>query len=69
LLFCMAIASKSYALEKTTGIKCDGVAKPLTHLFFVDDLKTYASGKGSLKSAMEIMDKSSKATVMAFGLG
>jgi len=68
LLFCLAIAPISYALERTAGIKCNGLIRPLTHLFFVDDLKIYAAGEGSLKRAMEVMDKSSRATGMALGL-
>ena len=64
----MVIAPISYNLERMASIKCDGITKPLIHLFFVDDLKTYAPGTVSLKLVMKTMVKSSKATVIALRL-
>jgi len=64
----MVIAPISYNLERMASIKCDGITKPLIHLFFVDDLKTYAPGTDSLKRAMNTMDNSSKAMGVALWL-
>ena len=42
LLFCLSIAPISLALKKTTGYRVPYLAQPVTHLFFMDDLKVYA---------------------------
>jgi len=49
------------------GLKCDGIPKPLTHLFFVDDLIIYATSK-EFERNMEKMDESSKSSGVALGL-
>jgi len=52
LLFCLALSPISHRLRRTKGFVASGMPGPLTHLFFVDDLKVYASSRENLNKVV-----------------
>ena len=68
LLFCLAISPISHVLQQTRGFQCSGLPRPMTHMFFVDDLKIYSVGKLELKGTLKVMAESSAVVGMSLGL-
>ena len=68
LLFCLALSPISHRLRRTKGFVASGMPGPLTHLFFVDDLKVYASSRENLNKVLKVVQRGSKAVGMALGL-
>ena len=67
LLFCMALISLSKLLNETRyGYKLRG--KNINHLFYMDDLKIFASNDGELEGMLKTIKKFSKDIGMEFGL-
>jgi len=69
LLFCLSIAPLSKALrESMRGFKVPYMGTPVSHLFFMDDLKVYAANASALGAALETVDEVSQAVGMKLGL-
>lgn len=71
LLFCISLLPLSVSLENTPGYKC-GDPKfrdhKITHLFYMDDLKLYASGQTGLRQAIRVVEEYTRDIGMEFGL-
>jgi len=67
-LFCFSIAPISLVLRKTAGFSVLYLASPVTHLFFMDDLKVYAKGAKALRHTLELLDRGLRAVGMELGL-
>lgn len=68
LLFCLVIAPVSWALRKGLGFNSRYHQQPLTHQFFMDDLKIYADSKRALRRASRRAERSARAVGMKLGL-
>ena len=68
LLFCLAIAPLSMLLGQQGGYRCAYLMEPLTHLFFMDDLKIYGGGPAQLDQILALVQEGSAAVGMALGL-
>ena len=69
LLFCLSIAPISRALrESGGGYRVKYMGTPVSHLFFMDDLKVYAKNASALLDALETVDRVSRAVGMELGL-
>ena len=68
LLFFLSVNSLSFLLHKLQGYAC-GKHKNynVTHNFFVDDLKLYASSINTAKKQLDLVTEFSKDTGMTFG--
>ena len=68
LLYCLSIVPLSHALRRTKGVGCGTVGNRVTHSFFMNDLKVYATGERALKVALSTVDRISQAVGMELGL-
>ena len=68
LLFCICIAPLSLRLRKRTGFRSAHQVSPVTHMFFMDDLKTYEEGKKPLEETVGLVEEVSGAIGMTLGL-
>ena len=68
LLFCLSIAPISHALRKSKGFSMPYLGSPVTHLFFMDDLKVYAKNAKQLGAKLQVVDRVSRAVGMELGL-
>ena len=71
LLFCISLLPISVVLRSTPGYMCGkGINRvhKITHLFYMDDLKIYASSKSQLECALNLVLKYTKDIGMSFGL-
>ena len=68
LLFCICVAPLSLQLRKRTGFRSAHQVSPVTHMFFMDDLKTSKEGKKSLEETVGLVEKVSGAIGMTLGL-
>ena len=69
LLFCLSILPMSHALRETgKGFLGYTLVRPISHLFFMDDLKVYAGNKGRLGRVLDLVDDVSEAMSMTLGL-
>ena len=68
LLYCLSIAPISHALRKTGGYRMPYLDKPVTHQYFMDDLKVYAESSTALGATLEVVDRVSRAVGMELGL-
>ena len=73
LLYVLSIAPISKALrESTWGFQVmqgpRASSRSVTHLYFMDDLKVYASGADALATTLETVDRVSRAVGMELGL-
>nr|CAH7767457.1 unnamed protein product [Callosobruchus chinensis] len=70
LLFCISLLPLSIALRNTKGYSC-GAPNPrrhkVTHLFYMDDLKLYASAQRDLQHSLSVVQDYSHAIGMEFG--
>nr|CAI5870488.1 unnamed protein product [Callosobruchus analis] len=70
LLFCISLLPLSIALKNTKGYSCgtpNHRRHKVTHLFYMDDLKLYASGQRDLQHALRVVQEYSHAIGMEFG--
>nr|CAI5837629.1 unnamed protein product [Callosobruchus analis] len=70
LLFCISLLPLSIALKNTKGYSCgtpNHRRHKVTHLFYMDDLKLYASGQRDLQRALRVVQEYSHAIGMEFG--
>nr|CAI5858087.1 unnamed protein product [Callosobruchus analis] len=70
LLFCIPLLPLSIALKNTKGYSCgtpNHRRHKVTHLFYMDDLKLYASGQRDLQHALRVVQEYSHAIGMEFG--
>ena len=68
LLFCLSIAPISHALRETMGAIVPYLDHPVTHLFFMDNLKVYAESSDALGDTLRVVDRVSRAVGMELGL-
>lgn len=69
LLFCLCIAPISHGLrESRVGFRSAINSGMVSHLFYVDDLKVYATTRVQLEGSLELVDRVSKAVGMELGL-
>ena len=68
LLFCLSIAPISHALRESSGFSVPYLGSPVTHLFFMDDLKVYARNSDILGDTLRVVDRVSRAVGMELGL-
>jgi len=64
LLFCLCIAPLSHGLRKEKDLKVDILDEPLTHLFFMDDLKLYVADRCQMRRMVNLVDRASAAMGM-----
>ena len=57
LLFCLSIAPISHALRETSRFSVPYLDSPVTHLFFMDDLKVYAKNSDILGDTLRVVDR------------
>nr|CAI5828319.1 unnamed protein product [Callosobruchus analis] len=70
LLFCISLLPLSITLKNTKGYSCgtpNHRRHRVTHLFYMDDLKLYASGQRDLQHALRVVQEYSHAIGMEFG--
>ena len=70
LLFCISLLPLSIALKNTKGYSCgtpNSRRHKVTHLFYMDDLKLYASGQRDLQQSLRVVQEYSHAIGMEFG--
>ena len=68
LLFCLCIAPLSHALYNGTGYESRFLARPLTHLLFMDDLKVFDESQENLQKKVKAVEDTSSAVGMELGL-
>ena len=68
LLFCLSIAPISHALRETTGFRVPYLDSPVTHLFFMDDLKMCTRNSDILGDTLRVVDRVSRTVGMELGL-
>jgi len=68
LLFCLAISPLSTLLGQTEGYHCEYLGEPLTHIFFMDDLKIYGKNSAWLDKLLALVQEGSAAVGMVLGL-
>ena len=71
LLFCISLLPLSVSLRKTRGYNCGTPGNrrhKVTHLFYMDDLKLYASGERDLHQSLGVVQEYTQAVGMEFGL-
>ena len=68
LLFCLCVAPISHALSVGGGFKSRFQPKPVTHIFFMDDLKVYEECKQDLEATLSMVEGVSEAVGMKLGL-
>lgn len=71
LLFCISLMPLSLRLREEPGYRCGPPTDrkhQVTHLFYMDDLKLYASSESSLSQALKSVHQYTKAIGMEFGL-
>ena len=68
LLFCLCLAPLLVELRKSAGYDCVALGSPVTHQLFMDNLKIYSQGRRELSSAVNVVERVSKAIGMEFGL-
>nr|CAH7741340.1 unnamed protein product [Callosobruchus chinensis] len=70
LLFCISLLPLSIALKNTKGYSCGAPNRrrhKVTHLFYMDDLKLYASAQRDLQHSLSVVQDYSHAIGMEFG--
>ncbi len=68
LLFCLAVAPLSHALNSGGGFRSDFQQKPVTHMMFMDDVKLYEQSKAELEATMQVTESVSEAVGMSLGV-
>ena len=68
ILFILTLNLLSFLLRKTKGYKIKIIIDLITHLFLVDDLKTYAGSVDEGKKQLDIITTFSEDVNMNFGL-
>ena len=68
LLYCLSIAPISHAFRKTRGYRLLSLDRPVTHQYFMDDLKVYAKSSNTLDATLRVVDRVSRAVGMELGL-
>lgn len=71
LLFCISLLPLSVVLRQTRGYLCgppNARRHRVSHLFYMDDLKIYASGESDLQNALRIVQDYTRDIGMEFGL-
>ena len=68
LLYCLSIAPISHALRKTEGYRVPYLDYPVTHQYYMDDLKVYAKSSKALGDTLTVVDRVSHAVGMELGL-
>lgn len=73
LLFCLSLVPLSHLLYRTSGYLPGppgnrSKEQKLTHLFYMDDLKSYSSSESLLKTSLEIVSTFSADISMSFGI-
>lgn len=71
LLFCLSLLPLSFQLRRGRGYMCGVPSKrehKITHLFYMDDLKLYASNAKDLRLALDTVRRYSEDIGMEFGL-
>ena len=67
LLFCLSIVPIPHALKETMGFRVPYLGSPVTHLFFMDDLKVHARNSDILGDTLRVVDRVSHAVWMGVG--
>ncbi|XP_065891739.1 uncharacterized protein [Dysidea avara] len=68
LLFCLCISPITSMLNDLNGYKCLHVEEPITHIFYMDDLKLFANTPETIEEMFTMVDEGSKAVGMSLGL-
>lgn len=71
LLFCISLLPLSVILRQTRGYLCgppNARRHKVTHLFYMDDLKIYASGESDLHNSLRLVQDYTRDIGMSFGL-
>ena len=68
LLFSLPISPLSTLLGQTEGYHCEYLGEPLTHIFFMDDLKIYGKNSAWLDKLLALVQEGSAAVGMVLGL-
>ena len=68
LLYCLSIVPISHTLRKTRGYRLLYLERPVTHQYFMDDLKVYANSSNALDATLQVVDRVSCAVGMELGL-
>ena len=71
LLFCISLLPLSVVLRNTNGYHCGPPSNrrhKVTHLFYMDDLKIYASGERDLHQSLRLVHEYTQAVGMELGL-
>ena len=57
LLYCLSIAPISHAIRKTRGYRLPYLERPVTHQYFMDDLKVYARSSKALDATLQVTSR------------
>ena len=71
LLFCISLLPISVSLRKTRGYSCGPPGRrehKVTHLFYMDDLKLYATSQRDLQQSLKVVQEYTRDVGMEFGL-
>lgn len=71
LLFCISLLPLSVTLRKMRGYSCGPTGNrrhKITHLFYMDDLKLYATGQSDLQQSLRVVQEYTHAIGMEFGI-